>query len=39
MREGASVGDSCSQHKDRVGKVDKPGPKDVMFYLGNVTAS
>lgn len=39
MREGVSEGDSCSQHKDRVGQMDKPGPKDVTFYLGNVTAS
>lgn len=39
MRERVSGGDSCSQHKDRVGQVDKPGPKVVMFCLGNVTVA
>lgn len=39
MREGVTGGDSCSQHEDRVGQVDEPGPKGVTSCLGNVTAA
>lgn len=39
MRGGVTGGDSCSQHKDRVGQVDEPGPKGVTSCLGNVTTA
>lgn len=39
LTERVNAGDSCSQHKGRVGQVDKPGSKVVMFCLGNVTVA